>query len=37
MTIAYDAVLGYPTAVFVDHDRQMVDDEGGFSARLVSP
>jgi hypothetical protein len=37
MTIAYDAVLGYPTAVFVDYDRQMVDDEGGFSARLVWP
>jgi len=37
LTITYDRRLGYPLTVSVDYDRQMVDDEGGFSARLVLP
>ena len=37
LTVAYDRTLGYPAAVTIDYDRQMVDDEGGFFARLVSP
>jgi len=37
LTVTYDGTLGYPATVSVDYDRQMVDDEGGFVARLVSP
>jgi uncharacterized protein DUF6174 len=36
-TITYDRKVGYPMSMSVDYDRQMVDDEGGFSARLVLP
>jgi hypothetical protein len=35
IAITFDARLGYPATVSYDLDRQMVDDEGGFSARLV--
>jgi hypothetical protein len=37
LTVSYDGRRGYPTTVSVDYDKQMVDDEGGFFARLVSP
>jgi hypothetical protein len=37
LSVTYDGTLGYPATVSVDYDRQMVDDEGGFFARLVSP
>ena len=36
-TATYDALLGYPTTVFVDYDRQTADEEVGFFTRLVSP
>jgi hypothetical protein len=33
MSVSYDRNLGYPTSIFINYDRQMVDDEIGYSAR----
>jgi hypothetical protein len=37
LMVAYDHQFGYPSYVSVDYDQQMVDDEGGFFVRFLSP
>lgn len=33
LAVSYDPALGYPASISIDHDRQVVDDEIGYSAR----
>lgn len=35
--VRYDPALGYPTEIWIDYDRQMADEETGYTVSALSP
>ncbi len=35
--VSYDPALGYPTEVWIDYDRQMADEETGYTMSALAP